>query len=109
MAVTLNGRLDYLGTTVNMAARLQGESRGGDVVLSEAVAADADVAALLQGLDCARETTTLKGFDAPVAFHRIRSEEHTSELQSLMRNSYAVFCLKKIKNIPITNITITDH
>src|SRR3546814_6654681 len=27
--------------------------------------------------------------------HRLRSEEHTSELQSLMRNSYAVFCLKK--------------
>src|SRR3546814_10878716 len=26
---------------------------------------------------------------------RVRSEEHTSELQSLMRNSYAVFCLKK--------------
>src|SRR3546814_6629944 len=31
-----------------------------------------------------------------------RSEEHTSELQSLMRNSYAVFCLKK-KN---TNTTL---
>src|SRR3546814_2439237 len=31
-----------------------------------------------------------------------RSEEHTSELQSLMRISYAVFCLKKKKN----NITI---
>src|SRR3546814_10321333 len=30
-----------------------------------------------------------------------RSEEHTSELQSLMRISYAVFCLKK-KNIPST-------
>src|SRR3546814_5418914 len=27
-----------------------------------------------------------------------RSEEHTSELQSLMRNSYAVFCLKKNNN-----------
>src|SRR3546814_1737976 len=27
--------------------------------------------------------------------HTFRSEEHTSELQSLMRNSYAVFCLKK--------------
>src|SRR3546814_1172804 len=26
---------------------------------------------------------------------RVRSEEHTSELKSLMRNSYAVFCLKK--------------
>src|SRR3546814_980630 len=30
-----------------------------------------------------------------VADHRVRSEEHTSELQSLMRISYAVFCLKK--------------
>src|SRR3546814_6997025 len=29
--------------------------------------------------------------------HRLRSEEHTSELQSLMRSSYAVFCLKKKK------------
>src|SRR3546814_8560502 len=29
-----------------------------------------------------------------------RSEEHTSELQSLMRNSYAVFCLKKKKTTP---------
>src|SRR3546814_2976064 len=28
-----------------------------------------------------------------------RSEEHTSELQSLMRNSYAVFCLKKKKHL----------
>src|SRR3546814_3368815 len=31
-------------------------------------------------------------------FHVTRSEEHTSELQSLMRISYAVFCLKKKKN-----------
>src|SRR3546814_8734095 len=30
---------------------------------------------------------------------KARSEEHTSELQSLMRNSYAVFCLKKKKTI----------
>src|SRR3546814_4738627 len=30
---------------------------------------------------------------------RDRSEEHTSELQSLMRISYAVFCLKKKKNM----------
>src|SRR3546814_10914033 len=30
--------------------------------------------------------------------HRTRSEEHTSELQSIMRSSYAVFCLKKKKN-----------
>src|SRR3546814_1527049 len=31
-------------------------------------------------------------------FFAVRSEEHTSELQSLMRISYAVFCLKKKKN-----------
>src|SRR3546814_2145767 len=34
-----------------------------------------------------------KGFD--IGPGEIRSEEHTSELQSLMRSSYAVFCLKK--------------
>src|SRR3546814_6472187 len=32
-------------------------------------------------------------------YRQLRSEEHTSELQSLMRNSYAVFCLKKKKKI----------
>src|SRR3546814_6128222 len=32
---------------------------------------------------------------AQILFRRRRSEEHTSELQSLMRTSYAVFCLKK--------------
>src|SRR3546814_10407342 len=36
-----------------------------------------------------------------------RSEEHTSELQSLMRISYAVFCLKK--KIPQTNIKHIIH
>src|SRR3546814_7704738 len=34
-----------------------------------------------------------------------RSEEHTSELQSLMRNSYAVFCLKKKKKNTISYTT----
>src|SRR3546814_7916227 len=36
----------------------------------------------------------------PVRLHhsRVRSEEHTSELQSLIRNPYSVFCLKKKKN-----------
>src|SRR3546814_1533139 len=33
-----------------------------------------------------------------ITFARGRSEEHTSELQSLMRISYAVFCLKKKQN-----------
>src|SRR3546814_4233437 len=37
----------------------------------------------------------------PAATGELRSEEHTSELQSLMRISYAVFCLKK-KNMQLT-------
>src|SRR3546814_3487441 len=49
--------------------------------------------ALGQGLDC---VASLYSHD--------RSEEHTSELQSLMRISYAVFCLKK-KNINTNNKT----
>src|SRR3546814_5306790 len=36
-----------------------------------------------------------------------RSEEHTSELQSLMRSSYAVFCLKK-KEVTIIHVTQQD-
>src|SRR3546814_7910647 len=35
------------------------------------------------------------GFQAHVGFGETRSEEHTSELPSLMRTSYAVFCWKK--------------
>src|SRR3546814_2260838 len=42
------------------------------------------------------------------AGHRRRSEEHTSELQSLMRISYAVFCLKK-KNNNTTKQSTTLH
>src|SRR3546814_2892415 len=38
---------------------------------------------------------------------KVRSEEHTSELQSLMRISYAVFCLKKNKTNTNPNTTTT--
>src|SRR3546814_3924570 len=41
--------------------------------------------------------------DDIAARDRMRSEEHTSELQSLMRISYAVFCLKKKKQLTINN------
>src|SRR3546814_8058495 len=42
--------------------------------------------------------------------HMARSEEHTSELQSLMRNSYAVFCLtNKNKNTIYTYTTTKQH
>src|SRR3546814_1536772 len=55
-----------------------------------------------------RDPKDWKGFKFGVPFDysmHNRSEEHTSELQSLMRISYAVFCLKKKKN----NIITTGH
>src|SRR3546814_1192053 len=52
--------------------------------------------------------------DFEVLAKTLRSEEHTSELQSLMRISYAVFCLKKKKTTSITtnirlNSDTTSH
>src|SRR3546814_6854232 len=47
-------------------------------------------------------------FAAAGAYVLTRSEEHTSELQSLMRNSYAVFCLKK-KNTTQKQLTKTQY
>src|SRR3546814_4182093 len=45
---------------------------------------------------------------AAIFLRAFRSEEHTSELQSLMRISYAVFCLKK-KNKQTSNETDTNY
>src|SRR3546814_3848473 len=51
-------------------------------------------------LICLRESGAVKPFGAAArsCVWYLRSEEHTSELQSLMRISYAVFCLKNKKN-----------
>src|SRR3546814_2984032 len=53
--------------------------------------------------ECADFTALLQKVYADFGFteilYKVRSEEHTSELQSLMRISYAVFCLKKKKPI----------
>src|SRR3546814_6328119 len=45
-----------------------------------------------------------RGGRARLGMRYRRSEEHTSELQSLMRISYAVFCLKKKKTYKITEV-----
>src|SRR3546814_5306715 len=51
-----------------------------------------------------QEIAALETLEASAVANSIRSEEHTSELQSLMRISYAVFCLKK-KHTSIMNKT----
>jgi class 3 adenylate cyclase len=67
IAVTLNDRLDYFGSTVNLAARLEGQSTGDDVVVSSAVYSDPEVRELLgesgNALAGTRFEIPLKGFD----------------------------------------------
>lgn len=75
ISVTLNDRLDYFGSTVNLAARLQDESHGGDIVLSRQLGADPIVGALLEAFVVMEEVATIKGFLEPVPFYRLRSED----------------------------------
>ncbi|HBB88362.1 MAG TPA: hypothetical protein DC047_12175 [Blastocatellia bacterium] len=65
IAVTLNDRLDYFGSTVNMAARLEALSTGDDVVISHAIYDDGEVRELLraENLQAAPFEIMLKGFD----------------------------------------------
>jgi class 3 adenylate cyclase len=71
IAVTLNDRLDYFGRTVNLAARLQGTSRGGDIVLSKEVAEEPEVAQLLAAHRLEPGETSLRGFAAPIGYVRV--------------------------------------
>lgn len=67
IAVTLNERLDYFGSTVNLAARLESQSTGDDVVISTAVYSDPEVRELFSDSGNGFTTTSfhmpLKGFD----------------------------------------------
>jgi class 3 adenylate cyclase len=65
IAVTLNDRLDYFGSTVNMAARLEGLSTGCDVIISRSVFEDAKVRELIEskGLSVVEFDMSLKGFE----------------------------------------------
>jgi len=75
IAVTLNDRLDYFGSTVNLAARLEGFSTGGDVIISHVVRDDPEVLELLEtpdsGLSAAPFQAQLKGFDEHYALWRV--------------------------------------
>src|SRR3546814_4880736 len=98
-------RLAHMGVRIDEAGRddqpgrvdraRRGPGRlGADV--GDAVAADRDVAAkgrglaAIDGAAAQDQVGAAIGLRGPRRYHR--SEEHTSELQSLMRNSYAVFC-----------------
>src|SRR3546814_9222654 len=92
------GRKNKAPGEIEVALRVARAPAGAGIAQAEAADAAVDARRLL-----ARPATDLGAGRAlqevlDPARQVLRSEEHTSELQSLMRNSYAVFCLKKQKN-----------
>src|SRR3546814_2119232 len=88
--------VDYEGRVLNATASLGGASFPADASSASELFNNADIA--LYALKGSGRGGT-KMFQPPLRDQAriVRSEEHTSELQSLMRISYAVFCLKKKK------------
>jgi class 3 adenylate cyclase len=70
IAMTANGRLDYFGRTVNVAARLGGQSRGGDVVLLGEVYERAAP----NGAEAESFTTALRGLEGERRLVRLTAE-----------------------------------
>src|SRR3546814_1564496 len=115
----LKQKLESRGMTVHLGAQTEailGEDRVSGIRLKDGTIIDATLVVMAVGirpntelaqscgLRCDRGVLvddTMQTFDPRVYAggecvpHRGSSEEHTSELQSLMRISYAVFCLKK--------------
>ena len=76
IVVNLNDRLDYFGSTVNIAARLPNFSQGGELIFSEAFYEDPEIRAFLaenvpvNTLECF--TGDVKGFDEPFTMWKVR-------------------------------------
>jgi class 3 adenylate cyclase len=73
IAVNLNGGTDFFGTTVNIAARTQGESRGGDIVITDSVRREPAVEGFLSQAIFREEIFDgeLKGIEESLRLHRL--------------------------------------
>jgi len=76
IAVNMNELMDYFGTAVNLAARIQKESRGGDLVVTEEVWADSQVREVLRSrsFQVEEESCTVRGLSLPRRIYRIQPE-----------------------------------
>jgi class 3 adenylate cyclase/uncharacterized protein YndB with AHSA1/START domain len=77
LAVNANEWLDYFGQTVNLAARLQSESVGADIVVAAELLEDARAAEVVRAHGCRLEpfTQVVRGFEEPLALLRITLPE----------------------------------
>jgi class 3 adenylate cyclase len=78
--VTLNDRLDYFGTAVNIAARAQREARGGEIVVTAQLLADARAVTANAPLNLEPFNIRLKGISEPVRLVRIRIHDEPTVL-----------------------------
>jgi class 3 adenylate cyclase/carbon monoxide dehydrogenase subunit G len=73
IAVTVGGVLDYFGSVVNTAARLEHQCHGGEVIISSAVMADPEAREAVSGRTVTEDSATLRGLSEPVRFVRVGS------------------------------------
>lgn len=73
IAMRANERIDYFGTTVNLAARLESAANAGEVTMARSVAQRAEVSPLISqtGIRLYDETLAIKGFAQPVEIVRL--------------------------------------
>ena len=72
IAVNLNGRLDYYGAAVNLAARLESLGEAGDITMSRTFVSDPVVEALLRDYDKHESEQVLKGFSEAIGYVRVK-------------------------------------
>ena len=97
IAVTLNERLDYFGSTVNIAARLETLSTGRDVIISNAISTDAEVLELLAGAHTEADT-------APADMLQVENFE--SNLKGFGTERFKLWRVTRPKLWPDTRSTI---
>jgi class 3 adenylate cyclase/carbon monoxide dehydrogenase subunit G len=79
IAVTAGDVLDYFGSVVNTASRLEHHCRGGEIIISRAVLADPEAREALAGHDVTEDSATLRGLNEPVRFVRVSAKKAASE------------------------------
>jgi class 3 adenylate cyclase len=75
IAVTAGGVLDYFGSAVNTASRLEHQCRGGEVIISDQALADSEAREALAGRSLTEDSATLRGLSEPVRFVRVSAGE----------------------------------
>ncbi|MFB8787656.1 MAG: adenylate/guanylate cyclase domain-containing protein [Potamolinea sp.] len=74
ISVTLNERVDYFGTTVNTAARVQATSKGNDIAVTDALLQDETAVALAKNCSWQKSNLMLKGLDGSTLVHYLQPE-----------------------------------